>query len=420
MDIKKSHWHASEDSIQLSVPMTKVDKERRLVYGFATLDNVDSQGDVVTAESSVRAFSRARKNLREMHAPVAVGKVVDFKEDTFYDKKTEKFYQGVYVTAYVSKGAQDTWEKVLDGTLSGFSIGGAIVDYENVLDKATGSPVRFIKDYELLELSLVDNPANQLANVFSIAKSADTTAVKGIAVDVETENIFYCETDEVAKTSSNTEVECSACGTDMTNIGWFERGSDVAKSVAEAVAKFTTPDTNEGGVEVMAEKITKSEEEVVEVPEEQTVVETAEEGSEAGEQATEVEEVAEPEAVEVSEVEDDDLTKIIGDLRIALEKKLESNEEEIKKNLSEIDSKFEKKFEEFDSTLAELKTKHAELTQKFAGLSDGLGEVKKGVETLSDSTAIKKSGDLGGSSEDTGKRKPEGIWKGTFFNVDSE
>lgn len=198
MNIEKSYWSSNGENINLSVPFTKVDRERRTVSGFATLDNIDQTGDVVTAEASVKAFEKFRGNLREMHQPIAVGKIVSFKPEAFYDPISKSFYNGVYVDAYISKGSQDTWEKVLDGTLQGFSIGGKIIDADNEMNKATGKPVRFIKEYDLLELSIVDSPANELCNILSISKMNGQLVFKGIAAEVVTENIFYCEdTDSV-------------------------------------------------------------------------------------------------------------------------------------------------------------------------------------------------------------------------------
>ena len=57
------------DNIRLSMPLMKVDKERRLVHGFATLDNLDKQADIVTKAASVGAFTRFRGNIREQHDP---------------------------------------------------------------------------------------------------------------------------------------------------------------------------------------------------------------------------------------------------------------------------------------------------------------------------------------------------------------
>ncbi len=63
----KAHWETKGNNVRLSMPIGKVDVERRMVSGFATLDNVDRQGDIVTTESSIEAFKNFRGNLREMH-----------------------------------------------------------------------------------------------------------------------------------------------------------------------------------------------------------------------------------------------------------------------------------------------------------------------------------------------------------------
>ena len=186
MNIEKSLWTSNGNVINLSVPFTKVNREKRTVSGFATLDNVDQTGDVVTAESSLKAFESFRGNIREMHGSNAVGKMVSFRPESFYDPKSKEFFNGVYVDAYISKGAQDTWEKVLDGTLSGFSIGGKIIESDNEVNKANGKTVRFIKNYELIELSIVDSPANELCNILSIQKVNGQYIAKGIAVGVVT------------------------------------------------------------------------------------------------------------------------------------------------------------------------------------------------------------------------------------------
>ena len=56
MNIEKGLWSSNGDNLHLSVPFTKVNRENRTVSGFATLDNVDQTGDVVTAEASMKAF----------------------------------------------------------------------------------------------------------------------------------------------------------------------------------------------------------------------------------------------------------------------------------------------------------------------------------------------------------------------------
>ena len=102
MIISKAHWDTNGDNVRLSMPLTKIDKDRRIVSGFASLDNIDKQDDIVTSEASMDAFARFRGNIREMHQPSAVGKMVSFKEDKYFDPESKKFYKGVFVSAYIS------------------------------------------------------------------------------------------------------------------------------------------------------------------------------------------------------------------------------------------------------------------------------------------------------------------------------
>ena len=76
-NISKAHWNTDGNNLRLSMPLTNVDKERRVVSGFASLDNLDKQDDIVTAEASMDAFAKFRGNIREMHQPLAVGKMVN-------------------------------------------------------------------------------------------------------------------------------------------------------------------------------------------------------------------------------------------------------------------------------------------------------------------------------------------------------
>lgn len=434
MEIKKAQWASDGDNVRLTMPLSKVDKENRLVSGWASLDNADSQGDVVLKEANQRAFSRFRGNIREMHQPIAVGKMVDFREDSYFDAETQKFYNGIFVTVYVSKGAQDTWEKVLDGTLQGFSIGGSIKDAETQWVKDAGKAIRFVKDYELVELSLVDSPANQLANVFSITKAADgTTVMKGMVADTRSENVFYCETDGIAKTSTDDSVECGNCGSAMSNIGWFEydndedrtekmsalianRNSSITSGSEEPIAKQEeSPAQNEGGV-IVAEENKNSETEVEPGSTATAVDEVAEQGKAETEVQSSVETVAEEakeeEAVsDNSEVADEpDISKMFGDLQSAIQSGLE-------KNAKATDDAIAKAAETFETRVSELAKKHDELVNKFESLKTDIGGVEKRLEGVESETAMKKSGDLGGSTEDTLKKSKGSTWGGRFLGL---
>lgn len=248
VDLQKASLTTNGQHVTLTMPISKVDIEKRIVSGFATLDNIDRQGDRVTAEASQKAFENFRGNVRLMHQPIPAGKVVNFRTESFFDAGTNKQYNGVYVDAYISKGASDIWEMVLDGTLTGFSIGGNVKDSEPVLDAETKSTIRIIKDYDLVELSLVDSPANQLANIFSIQKDLQGAPIAdGIFNKSNIQNVFWCEKDELAYTDENELHSCANCGEELKSIGWIDEitQENITKAVFAMIQKAKDVVTNE-------------------------------------------------------------------------------------------------------------------------------------------------------------------------------
>ena len=419
MEITKSAWVTDGDSLRLQMPFAKVDTEKRLVSGFATLDNVDQQGDIVLADASHQAFSRFRGNIREMHnEKIAAGRMVSFNEDEFYDPTTNKSYKGVFVTAYVSKGAQDTWEKVLDGTLTGFSIGGKINDSENQWSKDASTNVRIVKDYDLIELSLVDNPANQLANVFSIQKNADGSAtVKGMVAEVELKSVYWCPEDKVSKSTSDESATCSFCGNTMQNIGWFETGNDQTEKVREIVTKFlgagdNATDTNEGGVESVTVENNEPETgptiaEVDEVAEAEQVEEVQADGAVEDTEAEPVDEAAET---------DTDLTKMFDELKGAVNDSLVKAETVTADAVAKVEEKITEVTQAFEKTASELTDKFIELEKGLDSIKTDSSAVAKRLEALEGETAIKKSADVADDSINK-SAESESLFKGTFLSL---
>jgi hypothetical protein len=236
INLQKASLSMNGNNVNLTMPISKIDEEKRIVSGFATLDNIDKQGDRVLPEASEKAFANFRGNVRLMHQPIPAGKVVSFRSDTFFDPETKKQYTGVFVDAYVSKGAQDIWEMVLDGTLTGFSIGGAIKETDNELDEESNKTVRVIKEYDLVELSLVDSPANQFANIFSIQKTIDGDVVDGMFSKSNIQNVFWCEQEEMAYLSNEEKYSCASCSSELSSIGWID---EITKAnVEQAMSKI--------------------------------------------------------------------------------------------------------------------------------------------------------------------------------------
>ena len=442
MNIEKSLWTSHGNDINLSVPFTKVNREKRTVSGFATLDNVDQTGDVVTSEASIKAFEGFRGNIREMHGSLAVGKMVSFKPETFYDPATKEFYNGVYVTAYISKGAQDSWEKVLDGTLSGFSIGGKIKESDNEVNKATGKTVRFIKDYELMELSIVDSPANELCNILSIQKVNGQFIAKGIAVDVVTENIFYCEDSNSVFISTEKTYDSPVSGKPAQLIGWVE-SSDVNKAkeidkILDAYkhSRFTLPDTQkiakqanaEGGNEmsdntenVVAEDVAVDAAVEVAVEETAVVAEDAAPAEAPAEDAVAEDVPAETleKAAEVSEdkVDEPDFAKMLGDLKGFFSETLNKASEANAAQVTTIQETVEAFSKSVDARISELAEQHTVLSSAVNDIKSTIDGVQKRVDAVESETAIKKSSDLGRSEEVTIKKSK---WNGSFLGSVNE
>jgi hypothetical protein len=417
MDISKAHWVSEGNSLRLSMPIAKIDKERRTVSGFATLDNIDRQGDIVPAEASVKAFEKFRGNIREMHDDKkAVGKLVSFKEDSFYDQETGQLYKGVFVSAYVSKGAQDTWEKVLDGTLTGFSIGGSVKDYEDTFDEDVSKSIRIIKEYDLFELSLVDNPANQYANVISIEKGH----AGGYLSKALIENVFWCNEDDIVQLSANSASECPRCDKNMNNIGFVET-NDAQK--AEVVKSILSTIKND------AKEVSKMDNEVIETaPTEEAAEIVVEETVEKAVNSEDVEEVekavAEKETVSEAGAADEDEEESMDEEDDDMEDKAMSAggkgyDEDLKPTKALVDE-MQSTFNMLADTIKALNEKVEELNKTVSGVKQEVSEVRndfgKRVDAVEKDTAFRKSGDLGEVvQEPIFEKAQKPLWGGRFL-----
>ena len=412
MTISKAHWHSEGDNVRLSMPFSKVDEERRIVSGFATLDNLDKQNDIVTPEASVKAFEKFRGNIREMHQPKAVGKMVSFKEDKYFDPESKKFYSGVYVSTYISKGAQDTWEKVLDGTLSGFSIGGKMNKWDDAFDEKMDATIRIIKDYDLVELSLVDTPANQFANVLSVEKVDGIDVIKGDAMDVEIENVFWDEANGIVMLSVNESELSPTTGAEMKNIGFVEK-SDAEKP---EMVKFLV-DSAKG---INTSKITKEVSPMTDQVNE-TVAETVEEVAVEAEVAPEADvEVAEEATEEVA------VEETVADEEVAEKVDSVSTSDEVLVDaVAEIKDTVTKAFSDLTAVVQAQAEQIAQLSKSIDSVKNEVTETKgefnefgKRVDAVEADTAFRKSGDLGEIVQENQSDKIEkSLWDGRFLKT---
>ena len=442
MTISKAQWDMDGDNVRLSMPFSKVDQERRIVSGFATLDNVDKQADIVTTEASLKAFAKFRGNIREMHQPISVGKMVNFKEDRYFDPESKKFYSGVFVSAYISKGAQNTWEKVLDGTLSGFSIGGKMNKYDDMYDEKMEKTIRIIKDYDLIELSLVDNPANQFANILSVEKVNGVDMIKGENLDVEFENVFWDRENGIAKVSSEEIEESPINGTLMKNIGFVEK-NDSEKSEMIKFLVDSAKGINTSKMKKEEDPMNETTENIVEKNDD--VVEQAQVAPEADAETTaDVEKAYSEEDKDKEEKSMDEEEKKADDMKEDEEETMKSEdmEEEAKEEVSKSDEVIATAVADIKDTLTSAFSDLAEtvksLHEQVSELNKSLGIVKgelssvkgelsqaksefdnfgKRVDAVEADTAFRKSGDLGEIVQDQPEKVEKSLWGGRFLKT---
>ena len=438
INISKAHWNSDGENLRLSMPLTKVDKERRIVSGFASLDNVDKQDDIVTAEASMDAFAKFRGNIREMHQPLAVGKMVSFKADKYFDPDSKKFYNGVFVSAYVSKGAQDTWEKVLDGTLTGFSIGGRMNKWDDGFDEKSDKAIRIIKQYDLIELSLVDSPANQFANIVSVEKVDGVNVIKGDETVLE--NVFYDKESGLVMVSENESEVSPTTGEQMENIGFVEKTdnekTDMIKFLVDSAKGINTSKINKE-VSPMTKSKTQVEktdvvEDVMVAPEaDASVAEVIEEVAKAEEvEATDVVKADEVVAEEIVKTEDVETVETVTEAVVEVSK----SEEVIAEAVTEMKNTLESAFSDLVSTVKSLqaevellksskvdvdtvKDSFEAVAKDIAAVSNEFNEFGKRVDAVEADTAFRKSGDIGDIFQSQPEMVEKSLWGGSFLKT---
>ena len=432
MIISKAHWDTNGDNVRLSMPLTKIDKDRRIVSGFASLDNIDKQDDIVTSEASMDAFARFRGNIREMHQPSAVGKMVSFKEDKYFDPESKKFYKGVFVSAYISKGANDAWEKVLDGTYTGFSIGGRMNKWDDAYDEKSDKTIRVIKEYDLVELSLVDSPANQFANIVSVEKVDGVNVVKGDETVLE--NVFYDKESGLVMLSENDSEISPTTGEQMANIGFVEKTDsekiNMMKFLVDSAKGINTSKINKE-VQPMTEN-TEAVAEVIETeaaveveksevaPEVDAVVETTTEDVVKADEAPVSEEIAKSEETlavdvveEVTEVSKSDETV---ESTVEIKNTLESAFSDLVSKVNSLQAEVEMlKSSKVDVETA--KQSFDAVAKDIATAANTFNEFGKRVELVEQDTAFRKSGDLGEIVQNQPETVEKSLWGGSFLKT---
>jgi hypothetical protein len=430
MNINKAFWTTDGDNVRLSMPFGKVDIEKRIVSGFASLDNVDKQFDIVTTEASLSAFAKFRGNIREMHQPSAVGKMISFKEEKYFDPESKKFYKGVYVSTYISKGAADAWEKVLDGTYTGFSIGGRMNKWDDAYNEELDKTIRVIKDYDLVELSLVDSPANQFASIMSVEKVDGVNTIKGDLADVVVENVFYDEETGIVLTSDEETYVSPISGNEMKNIGFVEKNDsekanmikflvDSAKGINTSKINKEVNPMSEDTTAVVDAPVAEAEAVSVEVTPEAQPTETVEAVVEA--------EAPVAEAEKSDSIVEDSATSSVEDAIQTPEAPAAEDaakaDDVIVNAIAEIKESVTNAFGDLTATIKSLSDEVANMKKSLDATTTDVNQIKgtfneigKRVDSVEKDTAFRKSGDLGEIVQELDSTPVQkSLWGGRFL-----
>ncbi len=157
---------------KIFIPITKIDEERRLVYGIATEELPDKQGEICDYKSSKPFYEKwssdiekatdgkSKGNLRVMHGNKVAGTIPQIN---FNDEAKQIEICGKVID-------DDEWKMVLAGGYTGFSQGGSYEKKwkDGEFTRYTSNPC---------EISLVDNPCLSTAT-FEVIKSDGTVELR--------------------------------------------------------------------------------------------------------------------------------------------------------------------------------------------------------------------------------------------------
>lgn len=166
-----------------------MDEEKRLVSGWASVEVLDRQNDIVpTTEMTKALLSLMDRGGTAIfgHSNKPVAKILQWEIATHPITKT----LGVHLIMKIFKDYEIDdiiWDKIKKGEIKGFSIG-ATAKAEKRLIKDASNPtipreIGVLHNLSLLEVSLVENPANQFALIDNINYFAKSDDVKGETIE---------------------------------------------------------------------------------------------------------------------------------------------------------------------------------------------------------------------------------------------
>jgi hypothetical protein len=306
--------------------------------------------------------------------------------------------------------------------------------WDDGYDEKIDSKIRIIKDYDLVELSLVDNPANQFANVLSVEKVDGVDMIKGESLDTPIENVFWDAESGIVMLSENDSEVSPTSNAPMQNIGFVEKNdnekTDMIKFLVDSAKGINTIEIKKEASPMNEETITadiveKSDEVVEEsqvAPEADAPTEDAAEAS-----SDDVEKSMDPDK-KSDDMDEDEEMKSEDEMKAEAAPEVDEvskSNQVIADAVTEIQGTLTSAFSDLANTVKALHEQVSALSKSIDSVKTEVTEAKgqfnefgKRVDAVEADTAFRKSGDLGEIVQEAQSEQIEkSLWGGRFLKT---
>ena len=187
-----------------------------VVAGYASVEMIDKQGDLITRNALRDAFGKFMKspgfrNVQLAHSNIQVGEVVpDYRDTAGRMWKSEVDDTGMFVVIKLRddiEKAREVAAEIRKGNLKSFSIGGQAFERVNKSDGTRGD-YREISRMELHEVTICEKGINPEAQ-FRILKEDKTTGDTMTETESETMNELHTVLDRLSKRLDDADAEAT-------------------------------------------------------------------------------------------------------------------------------------------------------------------------------------------------------------------
>lgn len=177
----------------------KEENDDRFFEGILTVEMMDKQGEITIAEELYKALPAWMDNggaMSDTHSNRIIGKGINFEKVVIHDQKGES-YPAIKIMGKIQKNtalADEIWNKMKSGEYKGLSFGGATKNDRTPVRQKDGSLAYELKDLEIYEIAICEDPAVPFAMITEMNVKAktflrDESIHPFLAKEIEDENI---------------------------------------------------------------------------------------------------------------------------------------------------------------------------------------------------------------------------------------